>query len=71
MDVITTAIVAAIQTQRVKLQKSARSNAKRSINAFKRLDFEKGISYGAKAFAAQQADRILGEQQDRLKAASP
>jgi hypothetical protein len=71
MDSITATIVAAIETQRVKLKKAARSYAKRSINAFKRLDLEKGISHGAKALAAQQADHILGEQQDRLREANP
>ena len=71
MDLMTAVLVAGIQTQRMKLQKAAKKYARMSVNAFKRLDFEKGISHGARALAAQQADRILGEQQDRLRGANP
>jgi hypothetical protein len=70
MDVVTVALIAGIQTQRLKLQRAAKKYGRMSINAFKRLDFERGIINGAKALAAQQADQILKAQQDRLRQAS-
>ena len=67
MDVVTAVLIAGIQTQRVKLQKATKKYGRMSVNAFKRLDFEKGILNGAKALAAQQTDQYLARQQDTLR----
>ncbi len=67
MDVVTAVLIAGIQTQRVKLQKAAKKYARMSVNAFKRLNFEKGITNGAKALAAQLTDQYLAEQQESLR----
>lgn len=65
--VIATVLIAGIQRQRVKLQKAMKKYGRMSVNAFKRWDLEKGISYGAKALAAQQADQFLAKQQENLR----
>jgi hypothetical protein len=71
MDLVTTLLIAGIQKQRAKLQKAAKKHARMSVNAFKRLDFEKGIINGAKALAAHQTDQYLAEQQENLRRRSP
>ena len=70
MDVVTAVVVAGIQTQRVKLEKAAKKYGRMSVNAFKRLDFEKGIIHGMRALAAAQADQILAQQQENLRRTS-
>jgi len=67
MDVVTAVLIAGIQRQRVKLQKAAKKYARMSVNAFKRLDFERGIAHGAKALASQLTDQYLAQQQESLQ----
>jgi len=70
VDVVAAAAIALIQQQRLKLQKATAKYARASARAFKRWDFEKGITNGAKALASSQADRILADQQTALKRSS-
>jgi len=65
--VVTAVLIAEIQKQRVKLQKAMKKYGRMSVNAFKRLDFEKGVTNGAKALAARQADQFLAQQQEKLR----
>ncbi len=67
MDVVAAVLIAGIQTQRAKLQKAAKKYGRMSVNAFKRHDFEKGITNGAKALAAFQTDQYLAQQQEILR----
>ncbi len=67
MNAVTVVLITGIQKQRLKLQKSARKYGRMSVNAFKRLDFEKGITNGAKALAVLQTDQYLAEQQETLR----
>jgi rhamnogalacturonyl hydrolase YesR len=60
--IVTAVLITGIQKQREKLQRFMRKYTRASIYAFKHWDFEKGITNGAKALAAQQADQILAQQ---------
>jgi hypothetical protein len=71
MNVVTAAAIVYLQKQRIKLQKAERKFARASIAAFKRWDFEKGITNGAKALAAHQADKILADQQQAFRRTNP
>ena len=71
MNPITLVLIAGIQRQRVKLQKSAKRYGRLAANALKRWDFERAISHGAKAAAAVAADAILKEQQDKIRRSDP
>jgi hypothetical protein len=70
MDIITAALIAGIQRQRVKIQKIMRKEARAAKNALKRWDLSSALTHGAKAVAAQQFDQYLAQQQTNLRKAS-
>lgn len=71
MNPLKAGLILVIQRQRTKLQTSAKRYGRLAVNAFKRLDFEKALSHGAKATAALAADKLLKDQQDRLRQSDP
>jgi hypothetical protein len=67
MDAVSALLDAGIQEQRRKLQRSRNKLSRSAAQALKRGDYGRALSDGFKAAAANEGDKLLAEQQKRIR----